>query len=507
MEPLLEARGITKRFGAVVALDQVDFQVGSGEVVALLGENGAGKSTLAKILSGALSPDGGSLLYRGRPVTWADPLTARRQGVVAVHQEPTLIPSFSVAENVLLAMEPLRGGFGRRLGLVDPSQVVQQAASMLSILGVQEPTGVPVMHLPLARQQLVEVARALCVQPRVLILDEATTRLMPSDVVRLFEVVRSLTRAGAGVVFISHRLEEVLEVADRVYVLKDGRKSGQLTRQQATRERLIQMMVGRDLPTVFPERPRSAAHQGQPILQAKQVGYEHRLLDISLDLFPGEVLGIGGLEGHGQRELIRGLGGLQPFTTGEVWVEGQRHAPRSPRDAIRLGVAYLPEDRRLEGLLMPVSVAENTLLPEMARRLVGLLSLRRDLSMANGVLSRLGVRTPGLDAPVSALSGGNQQKVLFAKWLRMQPKVLLLHEPTRGVDVQTRMELYRLICGAAAAGAGVILVTSDMMELLNLSTRIVVLYEGRISGTLCTPGEFTEERVMSLAVGEGPAVA
>lgn len=499
MKPLLECQGIHKSYGSVQALTDVDFALMPGEVVGLLGENGAGKSTLAKILTGALSLDRGTIRLQGRQVHWGSPSEARADGVVAVHQEPSLVETFSIAENVVLGNEPVRRPFGR-LGLLDAEAVGNAAVRVLSRVGIDRALNTPVRELSIAEAQLVELARALVVNPRVLVLDEATSRLMPSDVARLFAVVKELKSEGVGVIFISHRLEEVLEIADRVYVLKDGRRSGEVSRCDMTRERMIQLMVGRELPEIFPSR--AARIGSEPVLSIRGVGRGTVLQGVSLDVFPGEVLGIGGLEGHGQQDLVRGLAGLAPFDTGEVSIASERCVIATPVDAIRRGILYLPEDRRAEGLIFPLTVTENVLLPDTARRRFGFLSQSAEHSEARVALADLAVKAPGLDAPISALSGGNQQKVMFAKWLRMRPRLLLLHEPTRGVDIKTRLEIYRLIRNAAADGVGIVLVTSDMMELLNLSTRIAVFYEGRLSGLLSDPSTFSEERVMRLAVGE-----
>jgi ribose transport system ATP-binding protein len=491
---ILTAKAISKSFPGVKALTDVGLECNSGEVLGLIGENGAGKSTLMNILTGVIPPDGGTILVDGRECRFADPEAARREGIRIVYQELSLLPHLTVAENLMLNHEPTGV-----LGFIDARKAARNAEDLLRQISDTLPLDATVSSLSPAEQQLVEIAKALDGTPRVLILDEPTSSLSRAETRALLRIISDLRSQGMAVIFISHRLEEILELCDRVMVLKDGAHVRTLQRSETDHDGLVALMVGRELAQVF--APKEKVPRVDPVIELSHASIRGEFQDVSLTVHAGEILGLGGLEGQGQRELIRALFGIEPIEEGEMRLLGRNCVFRSPRDAIRAGVAFISDDRKTEGVILSQSVASNMVLTVLARispRLFIRHSLERGI--VNRQVDELSIRISSSGQSARELSGGNQQKIIMAKWLETRPRLLLLDEPTRGIDVQTKMQIYQLLRDLSARGAAVIIVTSDMLELIGLSDRIAIIYEGRIVGELAS-SEATEERVMALSSG------
>ncbi len=484
----LVATRVSKGFAGVRALADVDFDLNAGEVHALVGENGAGKSTLVKVLGGAVRPDAGEAVLDGAPLPFGDPLEARRRGLSLVYQELALAPHLSVADNVFLGRE--RGRLWLRRA--DMRRAVR---ALLDELGADVDPDAPARTLSVGYQQMVEIARALATEARVLMLDEATAALSAAEVERLFAVVRRLRARGLGIVFVSHRLDEVLAVADRVTVLRDGRRVASAAAGDVDRARLIRWMVGRDLTEEFPVR---APAPGATVLDVRGLKAPPRLHDASLSVRAGEIVGLAGLVGAGRSSAALALVGARR-ATGEIRLDGQRVHFRSPAEAIAHGVVYVTEDRQARGLWPQMSAEANLTLASLGRLTrFGLLSRPRERTLAAEAARRFDVRAASLAQPAAALSGGNQQKLLLARFLLEPRRLVVLDEPTRGVDVGARAEIYALIARLAAEGAAILLISSDLTEVLGLADRIVVMRDGRTVGTLVR-AEATPERVMALA--------
>ncbi|MEE8600325.1 sugar ABC transporter ATP-binding protein [Euzebya tangerina] len=487
-QPILEARALTKRFGALVAVDAVDLTIAPGSVTAVVGENGAGKSTLMKLLTGVHRPDAGDLVVDGQSVRFKHPLEARRAGISIIHQELSILPERSVAQNVFLGVEP------RARGVVDRRAMHRATQALLDRLGVADAVRPDdrAGDLTLARQQMVEIAKALAVDARVLIMDEPTAALAPQEAAALFTLIGDLATAGTAVVYISHRLEEVFHLADRVVVLRDGQRVAERDVGELTEQDVVRLMVGRDLDEYYPDWA-GPEDIGEVVLRLDAVRNE-RVGPISLSLRRGEVLGIGGLEGAGQAELADGIFGLVPFTHGSVDVAGTRLDVQSPRQAVAGGIGYVTADRKGEGLVVTLSIRTNAGMTAAAlRRTEGL----RDRIIA--LLDRFALKYRSAEQPVAELSGGNQQKVVLTKWLTADVDVLLLHEPTRGIDVGSKAEIHTVLRDLATQGMGVVMISSEIPELLGVSDRVVVLRRGTVAGEL--PADASEEDVMSLATG------
>ncbi|MEU6041479.1 sugar ABC transporter ATP-binding protein [Actinomadura sp. NPDC047616] len=502
--PVLEADGVSKRFPGVLALDEVSFALRPGEVHALVGENGAGKSTLIKVFTGAHRPDGGRVLVGGEPVAFGSPLDARRAGISAVHQEVGLVPAMSVARNLLLGREPRT-----RLGVIDLPRLHAAAEETLAGLGVRADVRAPLRSLGIGTQQMVALARAVSVDARVVIMDEPTSSLEPREVETLFGVVRELRGRGISTVYVSHRLDELYRLCDRVTVLRDGRVAHTGPLADLDRLRLISLMLGRDLADV---RARgvtrfSGEHEaaGPPVLRAHRLTRRHVLDGVSVTVRPGEVVGLGGLLGAGRTETAKAIVGALPLDDGEVVVDGTPLRRRRPvAAALRAGVSLLPEDRKAEGIVPGLSVRENialAALPRLAR--AGLVSEARIDRMVAEFMRRLRIKAASPHQRVDELSGGNQQKVLLARWLATNPRVLLLDEPTRGIDVGAKAEVQALIDELARDGLGVLLISADLEELVEGSDRVVVLRDGTVAGEL-DGDEVTEDRVMAVIAGDRP---
>lgn len=499
-ELALEMRNITKTFPGVRALDHVSFSSQAGEIHALVGENGAGKSTLMKILAGALLPDhdSGEIILRGKRAQLYTPADAQRLGIAIIYQEFNLLPWLSVAENILLGRLPRT-----RAGLVDWKRVNAQAQAALDRLGVSLDASTRVVDLSVAQQQIVEIAKALSLQSDLLIMDEPSAVLAGHELERLFEIIRSLKNQGVTVIYISHRLDEVFEIADRATVLKDGQVMGTVNARETDKATLIRMMVGRTLDETFPS---VGAVDHEPVLVVKQLTAPRAgLHDISFTLNRGEILGFAGLVGAGRTELARVLFGIAPYSAGEIRLNGQSVRLASPQHAVELGVGLVPEDRKTEGLVLSLSVRQNVTLPLLGRLTRwGMVDDRRERAVLDKVVRDLAIKTPNVEQEVQYLSGGNQQKVVLAKWLSVKPQVIILDEPTRGIDVGTKVEMYHLMRQLAQQGTAIIMISSELEEILGMSDRIVIMARGRIVGEL-SHADATEEKILTLAIGESLA--
>jgi ribose transport system ATP-binding protein len=486
---------ISKRFPGVVALDRVDLDVSAGEIVALVGENGAGKSTLMKILAGIHRADSGLIRIDGARVAMHEPLDAARLGIGVIHQERELIDTLDVAGNVFLGREPTRGGL---LRMLDRRRMHADTGRLLARIGVPLRASTPLGHLSAAQQQLVAIARALSMNARLLILDEPTSSLASSDADRLFGVLRDLRSAGTAIVYISHRLTEIGLIADRAVVLRDGRNAGMLPRDGLSRDRLVHLMVGR---AVEPAATRAAASAGPVVLQIDRLRTgRYPDAEVSLAVHRGEVLGLAGLIGAGRSELAEAICGVGARRSGRVRLDGRLLAIDSPRDAIRHGICLVPEDRRRCGVVAAMSVRENMTLPAVASHArLGLISRAAEARAVRRMMSTLTVKAASIETLVATLSGGNQQKVVVGKWLALRPRAIVFDEPTQGVDVGAKVEIHRLIRGLADEGAAVVMISSDMDEIVAECDRVAVMHDGRITGILTGAG-CTPESIMQLAV-------
>lgn len=498
VEPLLTASDITKFYAGVRALAGVSFDLRPGEVHALVGENGAGKSTLIKVMTGAVQPDSGTLHVAGHPVAEMHPATARALGIAVIYQQPSLFPHLTVAENIALACEPV-SPFRR----VDWRLRRREAVDLLTRVGAEIDPGSPVGQLSMPEQQLVEIAKAVGRDARILIMDEPTASLSEREVERLFQVIARLRATGAGIIYISHRLEEILSVADRVTVLRDGQTVGTYPREGLQRSTLINLMIGRDLSAIFPKR---AVALGRPALELRAISCRTAgIRDVSLSVRSGEIVGLAGLVGSGRTELARTVFGLTPADSGELLVRGRAVRVDSPGHAIRAGIGYLPEDRRSHGVVPEMAVAENVSLASLrrvARR--GLIDRALERRDAERYVEQLRIRTPSVETEVESLSGGNQQKVAVARWLAIEPKVLILDEPTQGVDVGSKSEIHALMQEMAERGLGVLMISSELPEILGMSDRIAVMRGGTIAGVL-SRAEATQDRLLAMALGHSHA--
>ncbi|WDZ82877.1 sugar ABC transporter ATP-binding protein [Micromonospora cathayae] len=488
---LLTLRGIGKSFLGVRVLDGVDLDVAPGEVHAVVGENGAGKSTLMKIVSGGYAPDAGSLTFAGTPRTFRGPRDAQQAGIGIIHQEFNLLPERTVAENVHLGHEPVRRG------LVDRRAMRGRTADLLASIGESTlPPDARVGRLGVAQQQVVEIAKALALDARLLIMDEPTASLADHEVELLYRLVRRLQERGIGLLYVSHRLTEVFDLADRITVLKDGRRVTTARAADTGVDEVVRHMVGRELTHYYPDR--AAPGDRGPVRLTVRAGGNRRLRGVDLELRAGEVLGVGGLQGSGRSALARALFGASPFTTGQVTVDGAPVRLRSPRAAMRAGIAYVTEDRKGEGILGRQSVLDNGLLASRALRPTWTGRAARTVRLRE-LLAAVEVRAAGDDQEIRFLSGGNQQKVVLARWLALAPRILLFDEPTRGIDVGAKSAIHDLVRRLASDGAAVLMISSELPELLGMSDRIVVMRDGRVAGEL--PAGASEEEVLGLAVG------
>jgi len=501
MTPLLSLSDIAVAFGGVQAVRGVSFDVRPGEVHALVGENGAGKSTLIRVMTGAVRADTGTVAIGGQPVERPDPTRMRALGVAPIYQQPALLPDLSVAENLAFGLE-----HGRAFRRIDWRARRARATELLARVGIALDLDRPAGTLRMAEQQLVEIARALGTRARVLLLDEPTAALTDVEAARLFTLVRGLRADGVGCVYISHRLDEVMALADRVSVLRDGQLMATLPIAEITRDGMVRLMVGRDVDMgLGTPKPAGATGEGGDVLTLHDVGcVASRVAGVSLRVRAGEIVGLAGLVGAGRTELARVLFGLTPADAGTIAIDGRTRVIRTPAEAVRLGLAYVPEDRRQHGVIGAMSVAANTTLASLDRLArFGLLDRAAERAEAQRFVTDFAIRTPSIDAAVGTLSGGNQQKVALARWLATKPRVLILDEPTQGVDIGAKAEIHRLIRALAAEGLAILLISSELTELLGLAHRIGVMRGGRLAGVL-DHADATEERLMSLALGHTP---
>ena len=497
--PVLALEQVSKSFGAVKAVIDGMIELRAGEAHALLGENGAGKSTMVKMLAGVHQPDGGRFLINGEPVVLDGPAAAIAAGIAIIYQEPTLFPDLSVAENIFMGRQPLRAG--RR---IDAKKCTAIADAMFARLGVRIDPGRIARGLSIADQQLVEIAKALSLNARVIVMDEPTAALSAVEVARLFDVIRALRADGAAVLFISHRLEEVFEICQRVTVMRDGRHVLTAPISELSAAQLVRAMVGRDMPERVPGEKREP---GEVRLAVERLTREGVFTDISFEVRAGEIVALSGLVGAGRSEVARAIFGIDRYDAGEVSVGGRRLRKASPTAAMTAGIGFVPEDRRQQGLVMEMSIQQNVALASLnALRRAGIIRASAERNFASDWAVRLSVKYGRLTDPVSMLSGGNQQKVVLAKWLGRQPSILIVDEPTRGIDVGTKADVHNLLDRLAADGIAILMISSELPEVLRMADRVLVMREGRLTAEF-TQAEASEEDIMAAATGQLEAQA
>ena len=504
--PVLEMSNVSKTFGSVKALSNVQLTLYPGEVHALMGENGAGKSTLMKVLSGAYKPDAGArIAIDGKPVNITDPISSKAAGVSIIYQELALSPNLTVAQNMYLGREL------HNYGIVSRDKMLKDVEPVLRRLGAQFTGSTIVGTLSIANRQLVEIARALHADSRILIMDEPTTTLSSRETEGLFAMIRQLRSEGLAIVYISHRMDEVYELADRVSVLRDGTYVGTLDRDQIGPDAIVRLMVGRELSSLYTKTHKPDLSGAKPVLEVENVSDGTRVRNCSIKLHAGEVVGLAGLVGAGRSELAQAIYGFRPRTTGTMRLHGREFAPDSPRASINSGVAYLTEDRRGNGLFLDMSCRDNTNTAVLKRdsKWGFVLDRRKADERARGAIRDLKVRVPGPEYPVGGLSGGNQQKVLLSRWLEIEPQVLIIDEPTRGVDIGAKSEIYKIIDALAQKGVAILVISSELSEVIGIADRIVVMREGVITGEVggATGIAPTQENIIGFATGATAPVA
>ncbi len=496
-QPLLKISAIGKQFPGVRALHDVDLTLNQGEVLSLVGENGAGKSTMMKILAGVHTPDEGTIELDGRAVQIGSVRDAQKHGIALIHQELNLSDNLDIAANIFLGNEP------HKFGVLDRKRIHEESAGYLERVGLDFPTDTLVADLTIGHQQLVEISKALSVDARIIIMDEPTSSLSQKESESLFEVIRDLKSQGIAIIYISHRLGEVMELSDRVAVLRDGENAGGLVGDEITHDAMVKLMVGRDLSQFY---NRTATPPGEVVLELDRLRTPvHPGDEISFSVRSGEIVGIAGLVGAGRTELLQTIFGVTPAVGGTMKLEGRELNPKTSLEAIDSGVVLAPEDRKRHGLVLEMSVRENTSLARLRQdQKVGMIDFRGEAELAEKTIKKMNVKTPHAEQIVQYLSGGNQQKVVLGKWLAMNPRLLLLDEPTRGIDIGSKQEIYRLMEELAASGVAVLFVSSEMEEVLGMADRALVMHEGAISGEL-TRDQLSEEAIMQLATGNQAA--
>lgn len=497
--PLLAVRGLTKSFPGVLALRGVSLHLHKGEVLSLIGENGAGKSTLMKILAGVQPADNGDYLIDGEPVSLQNVRDAMERGIALIHQELNLAANLDLAANIFLGREP------NKKGIIEEKKLREDASKYLKRVGLDLPSETITGTLPIGKQQLVEIAKALSCDARVLIMDEPTSSLSQKETETLFEVVKDLRNQGISVIYISHRLGEVIELSDRVTVFRDGENAGDLEKDEINHENMVRLMVGRDLSEFY---DRQIHQPGKTVLKAHEIiSPSYCDIPVSLEVRAGEIVGIAGLVGAGRTELLQTIFGVTPALAGELELDGQSFRPSCPADAINAGIALAPEDRKQHGLVLPMTVRENASLPSLERDQVkGFLNQEAELKIADRAVEQMSIKTPTIEQIARFLSGGNQQKIVLGKWLAMKPKLLMLDEPTRGIDVGAKREIYKLMEKLAGEGMAILFVSSEMEEVLGMADRAYIMHEGRVSGELSRE-ELSEESIMHLATGSEKSAA
>jgi len=492
-EKLLEMKQITKSFPGVKALENVDLELRSGEVHALLGENGAGKSTLMKILGGIYDIDEGDIFINGKEVTITNVKEAQEHGVNIIHQELALVPYLSIAENIYLGREPRN-----KMGMIKFNEIFRESQKLIESFGLKVDARTNVRHLTVAQQQMVEIIKAVSFNAKIIVMDEPTSSLTDREVESLFETIESLRKKGVGIIYISHRMEELFTISDRITVLRDGEYVGTVETKTTEHDELIEMMVGRNLENFY---VRDYIEPGEKVFEVKGLSKKDVLEDINFDLKEGEILGFSGLVGAGRSELMKCIFGLDTFEEGKIIVDGKEVSIKDPQEAIKNGIAYVPEDRRVEGLFLDQAVRYNVSIT-ILDRFINKLRVKRDIENeeVDNYLESLSVRTPNREQHVGKLSGGNQQKVLIAKWLATGPRVLIVDEPTRGVDVGAKAEIYEIMNELIKTGVSIIMISSDLPEVINMSDRVAVMEYGEINAIL-DRNEFSQEKIMHYATG------
>lgn len=498
MEPILQIKGISKQFPGVKALDQVSFDLRPGEVHALVGENGAGKSTLMNILGGIIQPDEGEIRFEGKNIHIKDAHSASLLGISVVFQELSLVPILSVAENIFTNRQPVN-----RFNIIKSRDMLEKTQSLLSLFGDHEiQPGMLVKFLPVAKQQVVEILKAISYAPKVLILDEPTSSLTHAEIETLFQTIHRLKKLGTAIIYISHHMTEIIELADRVTVLRDGKYVTTEPIDQLTEDKIVRLMVGRELLNMYGERDEHALIE-QEVLKVKQLARKGVFQDISFSLCKGEILGIAGLVGAGRTEVGRAIFGAEVAEAGDIYVKGKKIAIRSPKEAIRHGIGYLTENRKEQGLYLDMSIKDNIISPSLDRFAghgLGFIQDQQARLISQNHCERFKVAAPGIWQKIGRLSGGNQQKVLLSMWVGIEPEVLIIDEPTRGVDVGAKSEIYAHLRNLTYSGVGIILISSDLPEVMGLSDRILVMRQGRIVTEL-DKTQFSEETIISYASG------
>jgi ribose transport system ATP-binding protein len=492
--PVIEMKGISKSFSGNKVLDHVDFQLLSGEIHALMGENGAGKSTLIKILTGIYERDTGTVNIRGKEVHFKNPKEAEQSGIAMIHQELNIIPNLTVYENMFLGKELTMGRFGITKG----KEMKSKTKEYLNRLGIDIDPNIEAGNLSVGQQQMIEIARAVAADTEVLIMDEPTAALTEREIEALFKVISSLKKQGVGIVYISHRMEEIFQICDRISVLRDGQFIDSKEVAKTNFDEIVKLMVGRQLGERFPERDTDI---GQERFRVENLTSKGSFEDISFSVHQGEIIGVAGLMGAGRTEIMQAIVGYRTHDAGKVFIDGKEVIIKSPYDAIRAGVAFVTEDRKSQGLILELSVRENlsiTNLDKISKK--SLISTKAENSLVDGMIEKLHVKTSGRELSVKSLSGGNQQKIVFGKWLGIHPKILILDEPTRGVDVGAKKEIYQLMNDLTKQGVSIIMVSSELPEILGMSDRILVIHEGKLSSVL-NKSEANQENIMLSATG------
>jgi ABC-type sugar transport system ATPase subunit len=489
---LLEATGISKRFPGVQALDSASIEVMPGEIIGLLGENGAGKSTLIKILAGILPKDAGTIVFDGKEVEVTSPHKAQELGISIIYQELNLIPNLSLAENIFIGREKKKAGF-----FFDRIATNTNARSLMKKVGLSIDPDTLVEDLSISHRQMVEVAKALSLNARLYIMDEPTSALTEKEVKVLFALVRQIKAGNKSVIFVSHKMDEIFSLCDRIHVLRDGRDIGTVRCAETDQGEVVQMMVGREIGDLF---WRDKAEPGEEVLKVQDLGSENGIQDVSFTVKKGEIVGIAGLVGSGRTETMRALFGIDRITAGQILIDNQVAEIKSVRDAIALGFGLVPEDRKEQGLILEMTVRENITLPKLERfRKNGILSKVREVQTARDCIDKLNIRTPTYDQTAAFLSGGNQQKVVLSKWLDLSPKILILDEPTRGIDVGAKKEIYAIMNALAQEGVAIIMISSELPEILAMSDRIVIMHDQTVKGIL-DRANATQEKIMQIAL-------
>ena len=490
---LLQVNGLTKSFPGVLALREVSLSLKKGEVLSLIGENGAGKSTLMKILAGVQPADSGEYLIDDESVNFQNVRDAMNRGIALIHQELNLASNLDLASNIFLGREP------NQKGIIHESELREEASKYLKRVGLDLPTDTITGTLPIGKQQLVEIAKALSCDARVLIMDEPTSSLSQKETETLFDVVKGLRDQGISVIYISHRLGEVIELSDRVTVFRDGENAGDLEKEEINHENMVRLMVGRELSEFY---DREIHQPGNVVLRAKEIiSPSYPEIPVSVEVRAGEIVGIAGLVGAGRTELLQTIFGVTPALAGDLELDGESFRPLCTADAISAGIALAPEDRKQHGLVLPMTVRENSSLPSLDRdQNKGFLNQDKEIEIADRAVEQMSIKTPSIEQIARFLSGGNQQKIVLGKWLAMNPKLLMLDEPTRGIDIGAKREIYKLMEKLAGEGMAILFVSSEMEEVLGMADRAYVMHEGRISGEL-TKEELSEESIMHLATG------